>query len=392
MKSNKYFFSIVVIAVLIKLLLFAFLVIHAPQNRFQNDSRDYLETAQVLSSRGAFAKANSDGSLMYELYRTPGYPVFLALLQGLMRVPLNGVILFQIFLAISVAWITYKSAIQIDYRIASLSAVIILYDPPVSIFSLLILSETLFLFLMAVFMLSFVLYLKNNKLSLAILSALTLVAATYVRPVSYYLGAAIAIFVIYANFRVSFKRAFIHALIFLVIVYGALGAWQIRNYKRFGQGTFSSVIKSNCDNFGLAGSYLRNKDSIAKGMGPVHYYVSATSRCLISLMTRPGPFKYFKSRALSVAGKMLAYPWMVFWMIGFIAGIMQARRNIYYQFILFNILYFITVSLGGAGWLMGERFRIPIVPFVAIISACGWVVLVDYWAGRREKGIHGLLM
>jgi hypothetical protein len=252
MKNSKYFFSIVAVAVLVKLLLLAFLVTHAPQNRFQNDSRDYLETAQVLSAKGVFAKANSDGSLRYELYRTPGYPVFLALLQGLMKVPLNGVILFQIFLAILAAWFTYKAAVQIDYRIAFLSAVIILYDPPVSIFSLLILSETLFLFLMAIFLFSFVLYLKDNKLTLVILSALIVAAATYVRPVSYYLGAAMAIFITYANIRVNFKRALIHALIFLVIVYGALGAWQVRNYKRFGQKTFSSVIKGNYDTYGLA--------------------------------------------------------------------------------------------------------------------------------------------
>ncbi|MDD2679593.1 MAG: glycosyltransferase family 39 protein [Candidatus Omnitrophica bacterium] len=387
MKNTKYF-SVIAVAILIKILLFAFLVMYAPQSRFQSDSRDYLETAQVLSSRGAFAKADSDGSLRYELFRTPGYPVFLAFLQGLMKVPLNGVILFQVFLAILAAWITYKAALQIDYRIAFLSAVIVLYDPPISIFSLIILSETLFLFLTALFMLSFVLYLRNNKTGPVILSALMLAAATYVRPITYYLGAAVAIFIIYARIRVNFKRAFIHALIFLVIVYGLLGAWQVRNYKQAGQKTFCSVIQGNCAYMGLAGSYARFKDSIAKGMGPAHYYASATSRCFLSLMTRPGPFKYFKSAALSVAGRVLAYPWLVFWIIGFIAGIMQARRNIYYQFMFFIILYFIFTSIGGAGWIVGERFRIPMVPFIAVTSAAGWVALAGYWARRKEKVRH----
>ncbi|MDD2927826.1 MAG: glycosyltransferase family 39 protein [Candidatus Omnitrophica bacterium] len=374
MKKSKYFI-IIVLAVAIKFLLLIFLTVHAPQNRFQNDSRDYLETAQALSSRGAFARIGSDGSLKYELYRTPGYPVFLAFFQGIMKFPINGIIFLQIFLAILVAGITYRTALQIDYRIAFLSAVIVLYDPPLSIFSLIVLSETLFLFLMSLFMLSFVLYLKRNKTGWVMLSAVTLVAAPYVRPISYYLGAAIALFIIYANIRGNIKRSFIHALIFLIIVYGFLGVWQVRNYQRLGQRTFCSIIKGNCDNQGLAGSYSRNKDSIAKGMGPIHYYTSATSRCFLSLMTRPGPFKYFNSAALSAAGRVLAYLWVGFWVVGFIAGIRQARRNIYYQFMLFICLYFIVASIGGISWLVGERFRMPMVPYIAVISAAGWVAL-----------------
>lgn len=140
MKNNKYFFSVIAIAVLLKLILLIFLVMHAPQNRFQNDSRDYLETARVLSSQGAFAMVNEDGSLSYEFYRTPGYPIFLAFLQGLMKFPLNAVILIQILLTILTAWVTYQTALKIDTKIASLSALIVLYDPPVTIFSLIILA------------------------------------------------------------------------------------------------------------------------------------------------------------------------------------------------------------------------------------------------------------
>jgi glucan phosphoethanolaminetransferase (alkaline phosphatase superfamily) len=228
---------------------------------------------------------------------------------------------------------------------------------------------------MSLFMLNFVLYLKHIKAGWVILSAVTLAAATYVRPISYYLGAAVALFIIYANIRGNIKRAFIHALIFLIIVYGSLGAWQARNYQQFGEKTFCSMIKGNCDNQGLAGSYLRHKNSIAKGMGPIHYYTSATSRCFMSLMTRPGPFKYFNSAALSAAGRVLAYLWLGFWVVGFFAGIRQARRNIYYQFMLFICLYFIAASIAGVSWLVGERFRIPMVPYIAIISAAGWAAL-----------------
>jgi hypothetical protein len=161
----------------------------------------------------------------------------------------------------------------------------------------------------------------------------------------------------------------------LVIVYSLVGAWQERNYKRFGQKSLCAVTQNGYKYFGLYKSYSRNKDTEAKGLSPVAYYASVTSRSFISLMTRPGPFKYFKSQILSGVGRVLAYPWMVFWVIGFIFGIVKMRGNIYYQFILLVTLYFIAASIGGVSLLVGERFRVPMVPFIAIISAYGWLNL-----------------
>jgi len=401
-KNNKYVIRVVTLAILIKLFLFAFLALHAPENRFQNDSHEYLETSLGLSTRGAFARIGNDGALSYNFYRTPGYPVFLALLLGMLKLPVNGVILLQITLAILAAWITYKAASLIDPKVAFLSGLIVLYDPPVSIFSLQILSEALFMFILALFMFSFVHYLKNRKFNMIALSALLLAAATYVRPTTYYLGWVIAIFVIYANFRAipverdylpagkagfvpaglamtkKAGRAIIHALVFLVIVYSLLGVWQERNYKRFRQKYFCNVVMDGYRFFGLYKSYSRNKNTEAKNLTPVDYYAQTTTRSFLNLMTRPGPFKYFKSRILSVVGNILAYPWMVFWFTGFIIGILKTRRNIYYQFILLVILYFITASIGGVSLLVSERFRVPMVPFIAIISAYGWLTLLNY--------------
>jgi uncharacterized membrane protein YkvA (DUF1232 family) len=45
---------------------------------------------------------------------------------------------------------------------------------------------------------------------------------------------------------------------------------------------------------------------------------------------------------------------------------------VYYQFIFSIILYFVFITIAGDMWYSGERFRVPIVPFIAIISAAGW--------------------
>lgn len=383
MKDVKYLFKIIAVALLIKVFLFYFLITYAPQSRFQNDSRDYLAAAKTLFSRGAFAEVNSDGSLRYEPYRTPGYPLFLAILHGGMKLPINGVIFIQVLLTLLTALIVYKAAVRIDPRIALLSAVIILYDPPISIFSLIILTESLFLFLLSLFMFAFVSYLKNNRIYLVIAPALLLAMATYTRPISYYLGIAVTVFIIYANLRFrSIKKAITHALVFLIVVYSLLGIWESRNYRLTGQRTFSNVIQGVSNVSGLRGSFFRNKDSISEQEKPLVYGIKTASRCFLSLMTRPGPFKYFRSPAVSVIGRIFAYPWMIFWFAGFIFGIVKAGRNIYYQFILLVIAYFIFVSIGGVSSSVSERYRVPIIPFLAVISAYGWVEISGYFKRR----------
>ena len=106
--KNKYCVIIIAAAILIKIFLFAFAQVNAPRSKFLPDSTDYLETARVLSTQGVFAKQAEDGSLKYETLRTPGYPIFLAILNGLMKVPINVVVLFQVFLTIIAAFIVFR--------------------------------------------------------------------------------------------------------------------------------------------------------------------------------------------------------------------------------------------------------------------------------------------
>ena len=378
------FFSLVIIALIIKLSLFAFAAVHAPQGKLLPDSYGYLKLSTTLASTGAFATQNENGALSYETFRTPGYPLFLALFHGLMKIPLDGIVLLQVAVTLLTALIVYKTALEIAPKIAFLSAVIILFDPPITIFSLTILTESLFLLLISIFMFSFTRYLKNRTVGPIVFSAIILAIATYVRPVSYYLGFAIAFFIIYANRKEGLKRVFKHALIFILIVYSLLGIWQLRNYVRCHDLTFSSAGRENLSGKGLFKSYARNRDPYTKGMAPLPYYVNVSTRCAMSIMTRPGNLKYFKSDILTATGKALAYPWMVFWMIGFIWGIIKMKRNIYLQMTLFIILYFTAASIGALLWDVGERLRVPMMPFIAIISAYGWIRLLRHCEEATE--------
>jgi len=129
-------------------------------------------------------------------------------------------------------------------------------------------------------MFAFLSYLKatNSRVRLRVLylclaiSATALAAATYVRPISYYLGFTLILFIFYANRNIGLKRCVVHALVFALILYSLLGAWQVRNYLRCNDMSFSSVGSFNLSSQGLFGSYTRNTDTCTKGMAPFLYY------------------------------------------------------------------------------------------------------------------------
>ena len=313
----------------------------------------------------------------YEFFRTPGYPLFLAFFHVVWGIPLNGILFLQIALTMLAAFITYLAAIRIDPRLGLLSAAIILFDPTITVFSLLLLTESLFLLFLSLFLWSFIIYLQRKRMKWIVLAAVLVVMATFTRPINFYLGGAVGILIFYAQLRSKdFKKAFVHTISFCVIVYSCLYAWQYRNYIRSGYNTFSSVTltvtNANLGD-GLYKSYTRNHDTPTQVLTPITYYINAGVSSFLSLMTRPSSFKYFKSYALKVVGKVLEYPWIAFWILGLITGLTQIRGNIFLQGIVLVILYFIVVSVMGAGFGTSARFRVPMMPFIAILSSWGWL-------------------
>lgn len=371
-KKHRLFFTIIVFALIIKLSLFAFAAIHAPQGKILVDSYEYLRLSEVLASKGIFLAENGTN---FEIFRTPGYPFFLAIFHGLMKIPLDGVVLIQIAMTVLAAFIVYKTALMIEPKIAFLSAVIILFDPPITIYSMTILSEALFLPLISLFLFFFVSYLKGKKIAHLILSAIFLAVSAYVRPVSYYLIFVIPVFMLYAGGRENFWKGLKQALIFMAVAYFIVGLWQVRNYYQCHEFIFCSSDSHNVSDIGLFKSYARNTDPYTKGMAPLPYYINVSFRTLTSLMTRPGNFKYFHYKPLTVTGLVIGYPWMVFWLSGLVMGALRCRRNVYIQLMLLITLYFIAGSVVGQMWAVDPKLRVSMMPFIAIISAYGWVYL-----------------
>jgi hypothetical protein len=153
-----------------------------------------------------------------------------------------------------------------------------------------------------------------------------------------------------------------------------------------GHFAFSTISDKNLASYGLVHKYARLKDPFYLSMGPALYYINASARCFVNLMTRPGTLKYLGSYPLLVFGKILAYPWVVFWNIGVLAGLARVGRNVYLRAPALLLFYFVIITIAGASF-NGERYRVPMVPFIAIISAAGW----DHIVSRiRASGLQAL--
>jgi hypothetical protein len=178
-----------------------------------------------------------------EIDRTPGYPLFLALftLAGPAAAALTQVLLsaFTVLLLWRLA-----RAVFAEERVALLAAWLFAFEPVSVIYSVRLLPETLFLALLLLSLERLAVFLRDRNLWVLAQAGLWLAAATFVRPVSYFLPAALALGLFVVLARVPSLRWKAPAVL-LLSVFPWLAAWQARNKIETGFGEFSSIVARN---------------------------------------------------------------------------------------------------------------------------------------------------
>jgi len=202
------------------------------------DTASYLEPGHNLIFHGSFVTR-----ILPEIDRTPGYPIFLAI------VSLPGVafaafaqVLFSAFTVLLI-W-RLARAIFADERIALISAWLFAFEPVSTIYSVRLLPETLYLVLLLLSLERLVVFLRDRLLISLAAAGLWLAAATFVRPVSYYLPVALALGLLVVSVRVPGLRWKAPAVL-LMSTLPWLAAWQIRNKVETGFSGFSSIVARN---------------------------------------------------------------------------------------------------------------------------------------------------
>ena len=207
------------------------------QSHLTDDSVQYLTLAENLQDHGIFSQSFS-APYVADVQRTPGYPVFLMLLGGF--VPL--VLVVQHLLVLATGYLLYRILRRYFSRRSAMTAMwLYLLQPYPMIFASMVLSETLFTFLLLAALSLFLRWYRLYGLLDLALAFAVLCLAAYVRPIGYPLLLA-------AGLLTSIKL-FVHrrwlmvpglALVLLVPAL-LIGPWMLRNQALTGQYTFSSM-------------------------------------------------------------------------------------------------------------------------------------------------------
>jgi len=210
----------------------------------QGDTATYVEPGRNLILHGVYTAGG-----LPEIDRTPGYPLFVTL-SGM----LFGNVLLAVTAQIALASLSLLLVSKIARRTfsnqatgtkAGVAAAWLYALDPVSItYTARLLPETLFILLLLFVIDRLLAFYSHHKLSTLCLAGVTLAAATYVRPVSYYfvlpLAAALSL-TVPSRRGLRWKAPAVLLLTTLPLI----ALWQIRNAIETGYSGFSSIVEEN---------------------------------------------------------------------------------------------------------------------------------------------------
>lgn len=377
----------------------------------------------------------------FDAFRTPGYPVFVALLYSISSGSVWFVLLIQILLNLISVVLVYKIASTIFSRkIALLSAFLFAIDPLQVIYSVQLLTDTLFVFLFLASVYYLCKSIKENNFSSICLSALILGIATLVRPISF-LFPIVAIFFILALCNLKLKLKLIYSILFGVIFIATISPWLFHNYLKYGEAKLASIsgynllfynvastesyktgksieevrsdfyhlaVQQGCDTTAfnsfkneriysnIAQQYIKDNFILyckRHFMGIIYMYCASPSGTIASNFHLESKYhaeeKYSANfryvdifMRMSLIELMITFSIFLFLLINYLFsfyGVFSSikSREKYVFLFIFIILYF-TVLTGVVG---GSRYRLPIMPFINILCAVGlfhfYVKIVD---------------
>lgn len=202
-----------------------------------SDASVYHHLALSVLSKKSFDDFNA--------YRTPGYPVFIALLYSISSGSVWFVLIIQILLNIISVVLVYKIAAAIFPRkIALLSAFLFAVDISQALYTVQLMTDSLFVFMFLVSAYYLCKSIKENNLLSICLSALFLGIATLVRPISF-LFPFVVIFFILVLCNLKLKMKIVYSLLFGIIFIATISPWLLYNNSKYGETKLSSISGSN---------------------------------------------------------------------------------------------------------------------------------------------------
>lgn len=204
-----------------------------------SDSEGYLDIAKNFLAVKCFCVRPEWGP---QAYRTPLYPLFIALFYGLSH-GVWFVIFIQNIIAAANIVLTYKlGKIIFGPRAGFLGSLLLIFESARLELASQLMSETVFVFLLLLAVYFFVKFISENKKTHLIVSALAAGLAALTRPALQFFPLGIILFfIIFGIARRNIKQCLLSALLFLMIFVATVSPWLIRNYAHFGKWELASI-------------------------------------------------------------------------------------------------------------------------------------------------------
>ena len=384
----------------------------------------YSELGISLMQQGSYSIDKKDEGLI----RAPGYPVYFTIIYSLFGIKPGVALFLQILLSGFIPVLIFFNAEHLFGEAVARTAALVSAVEPVSIiYSNLLLSETLFMIPMLAGSLYLMKALRQGRAGPLLLSALCTGIAAYFRAVMVYMPFVYATLYLVLSKQTAKKRL-LHIGAFAGVFMLTVSPWIVRNYLRYGYDGFCGIQDINLYYFRAAGvaAKLEKKpfldtqiefyNVVPKGLSTGNefgfyreraehiilkhplIYLDVAMRGALNLLVAPerygvyllsGHLKSYKLSGLlwdrfsirSIMHKFTSSPPLILWMLLYqvaftmlttaltASGISVAIRERKYRamIIMLSILvYFIAVSSGPEA---DARMRIPILPYVLILSA-----------------------
>jgi hypothetical protein len=206
----------------------------------QGDTASYLTPGRSLFLHGVYWSGG-----LPEIDRTPGYPIFL-MCCGMLRDRAVLAAGAQIVLSVVALLLVRALAARVfeSERAGTAAGWLYAVEPVSIVYSVRLMPETMFTVLLLASLERLASYFRSGRLLSLVMAAIALAAATYVRPVSYYLGFALALGLMATARRVN-GNWWKAPAVFLLAFFPLVAVWQARNWLETGYWGFSSIVEKN---------------------------------------------------------------------------------------------------------------------------------------------------
>lgn len=366
---------------------------------------------------------NSRGISSLDPWWTPGYVFFLTIIYFIFGVKPWIALLAQIILDAGTAILVYFMAREIfkSEIVPLIAAFLYCLSFPSAFYSIRLLSEIPFTFVLALAALAFIRSLKKNRMSGFALTGFFIGIAAYIRAVAIYFPVVFIFVLLFSN--ESFRLRMRNILVLLIIFAITLAPWQFRNLKRYGEYAMTtkagvnlivnaSIVKADAENMSrqkaiedlgepssknplnpFEKSKLRKDAALSYISGHPFVFIKCQLRGILKMFlgtgqsgltylfgikTEPSYATEGICNTISKAAdnmrrnmpNLILFSKQIMEYLFLIIGLAAMRakdKRIFLLLMLMIILYFAAVT-GPIGY---SRFRVPIIPFYLVVSAEG---------------------